>query len=76
MLLVARILVGSQESRYSPRVRDRPDKEGGDMQYDLLIKNGLLVDGSGQPGYYGDVAIAQGYIAAMGKVDGPATGGH
>ena len=43
------------------------------MQYDLLIKNGLLVDGSGQPGYYGDVAVAQGHIAAIGKVDGPAT---
>ena len=43
------------------------------MHYDLLIKNGFLVDGSGQPGYYGDVAVAAGSIAAMGKVDGPAT---
>ena len=43
------------------------------MHYDLLIKNGFLVDGSGQPGYFGDLAVADGTIAAMGKVDGPAT---
>jgi N-acyl-D-aspartate/D-glutamate deacylase len=42
------------------------------MQYDLLIKDGFLVDGSGMPGYYGDLGIADGKIAAMGKVDGPA----
>ena len=42
------------------------------MQYDLLIKDGFLVDGSGLPGYQGDLAIADGNIVAMGKVDGPA----
>jgi N-acyl-D-aspartate/D-glutamate deacylase len=42
------------------------------MQYDLLIKDGFLVDGSGMPGYLGDLAVAGGKIAAMGKVDDPA----
>jgi N-acyl-D-aspartate/D-glutamate deacylase len=42
------------------------------MQYDLLIKDGFLVDGSGLPGYHGDLAVADGKIVAMGKVDGPA----
>jgi N-acyl-D-aspartate/D-glutamate deacylase len=42
------------------------------MQYDLLIKDGFLVDGSGLPGYHGDLGVANGKIAAMGKVDGPA----
>ncbi len=42
------------------------------MQYDLLIKNGFLVDGAGLPGYYGDLAVAGGKIVAMGKVDGQA----
>jgi len=42
------------------------------MSYDLLIKNGFLVDGSGMPGYYGDLAVSGGKIAAMGKIDGPA----
>ncbi len=42
------------------------------MHCDLLIKDGFLVDGSGMPGYYGDLAVADGKIVAMGKVDGPA----
>jgi N-acyl-D-aspartate/D-glutamate deacylase len=42
------------------------------MSYDLLIKNGFLVDGSGMPGYYGDLAVSSGKVAAMGKVEGPA----
>jgi N-acyl-D-aspartate/D-glutamate deacylase len=34
--------------------------------YDILIKNGLVVDGSGEPGYAADVAIKDGLIAAIG----------
>ncbi len=35
---------------------------------DLVIRNGLIVDGSGLPGWKGDVAIAGGKIAAVGNV--------
>jgi N-acyl-D-aspartate/D-glutamate deacylase len=35
---------------------------------DLVIRNGLVVDGSGLPGFKGDVAIAGGKIAAVGHV--------
>ena len=38
------------------------------MQYDLLIKNGTVVDGSGLPRFRADVAIAEGKIAAIGKI--------
>ncbi len=38
------------------------------MQYDLLIKNGTVVDGSGLPRFQADVAIAGGKIAAIGKI--------
>lgn len=38
------------------------------MQYDLLIKNGTVVDGSGLPRFQADVAIAEGKIAAIGKI--------
>ena len=38
------------------------------MQYDLLIKNGTVVDGSGLPRFQADVAIAEGRIAAIGKI--------
>ena len=38
------------------------------MQYDLLIKNGTVVDGSGLPRFQADVAIAEVKIAAIGKI--------
>ena len=34
--------------------------------YDILIKNGLVVDGSGAPGFLADVALKDGRIAAIG----------
>jgi len=38
------------------------------MSYDVLIKNGTVVDGVGTPRYQADVAIGGGKIAAIGKV--------
>jgi N-acyl-D-aspartate/D-glutamate deacylase len=43
------------------------------MAYDLLIKNGRIVDGSGGPSYRGDVAVKDGKIVEIGKLSGPAT---
>jgi N-acyl-D-aspartate/D-glutamate deacylase len=42
------------------------------MAYDLLIKNGRIVDGSGMPAFRGDVGIKNGKIAELGKLSGPA----
>ena len=44
------------------------------MSYDLLIKNGTIVDGSGAARFDGDVAVRGGKIAALGKIDGAACG--
>ena len=43
------------------------------MAYDLLIKNGMVVDGTGAPARQADVAITGGTIAEIGRVSGGAT---
>ncbi|WP_298282347.1 amidohydrolase family protein [Novosphingobium sp.] len=40
--------------------------------YDLIIRNGTIVDGTGAPRYTGDVAVKNGLIAAIGTVRGDA----
>src|SRR5207244_2301648 len=43
------------------------------MAYDLLIRNGMIVDGTGFSRYQADVAIQDGTIAEIGRVRGAAT---
>ena len=38
--------------------------------FDIVIRNGRIVDGTGNPWSYGDLAIKDGRIAAVGRVDG------
>ena len=42
------------------------------MAYDLVIKNGTIVDGSGNPRFHGDVAIEGAKVVEVGKVSGSA----
>jgi len=42
------------------------------MAYDVLIKNGRIVDGSGMPSFHGDVAVKDGKIVEIGKLSGAA----
>ena len=37
-------------------------------QYDLIIRNGQIIDGTGSPWYSGDLAIRDGRIAAIGSL--------
>jgi N-acyl-D-amino-acid deacylase len=45
-----------------------PSSAGGNpqAQYDIVIRNGRIVDGTGSPWYSGDIAIRDGKIAAIG----------
>jgi N-acyl-D-aspartate/D-glutamate deacylase len=38
------------------------------MAYDLVVKNGTVIDGSGMPRYRADVAVHRGKIAAIGRI--------
>ena len=40
--------------------------------HDLVIRNALLLDGTGAPAAHGDLAVSQDRIAQVGKVDGAA----
>jgi N-acyl-D-aspartate/D-glutamate deacylase len=41
-----------------------------DSSFDLVIRNGLVIDGTGSPGFVADLAIAGGHIAAVGHFPG------
>jgi len=43
------------------------------MSYDLVIRNGTVVDGLGSEPYRADVAVSDGVITAVGTVDKPGT---
>ena len=39
------------------------------QNYDLIIRNGHIIDGTGSPWYAADIAIRDGHIAAIGRLD-------
>ena len=42
------------------------------MAYDILIKNGALIDGTGTAARHGSVAITNSKIVEVGEIEGPA----
>src|SRR3954463_4488361 len=59
-LLALAILVGCSV-RPEPLAR----QQGSAQQYDIVISNGRIVDGTGNPWFYGDVAISGDHIARI-----------
>jgi dihydroorotase/N-acyl-D-amino-acid deacylase len=42
--------------------------QGSDQPFDLVIRNGRIIDGTGSPWYSGDIGIRQGKIATIGNL--------
>ena len=40
--------------------------------FDLIIRDGTIVDGTGAERFIGDIAVKDGIIAAVGKIEGDA----
>lgn len=41
---------------------------GGEAKYDLVIRNGKIVDGTGNPFVFGDIGVTDGKIARIGEI--------
>jgi hypothetical protein len=55
------------------RLHRRPLMSDGEaMRFDLVIRNGTVIDGTGAPRFGADVAISDGRIAAIGTIEGEA----
>src|SRR5665213_3138313 len=62
------------DDKWVPAFAGMPGKrQENAMTYDILIKNGRIVDGSGGPSFKGDVGVKDGKIVEIGKLSGPAT---
>jgi N-acyl-D-amino-acid deacylase len=40
--------------------------------YDLVVRHGRIVDGTGNPAFFADIAVTNGRIAAIGRINGEA----
>src|SRR5271167_2168568 len=40
--------------------------------YDLIVRHGRVVDGTGNPAFFADIAVTNGRIAAIGRITGDA----
>src|SRR5215510_10780639 len=47
-------------------------KEHESMAYDLLVKNGRIIDGSGMPSFNGEAGVSRGKIVELGRLSGAA----
>jgi N-acyl-D-amino-acid deacylase len=45
------------------------DRERGIVDYDIIIKNGRVIDGTGNPWMKADVGVSDGKISSVGKLD-------
>ena len=66
--VIAAILAASGGLYTASRTRAQSSQQN-DGEYDLIIRNGHILDGAGGPWYSSDIAIREDRIAAIGKLD-------
>lgn len=69
MRLILAIIAGACALLSSCKTQSAPREA--QPQYDLLIKGGHILDGTGSPWYEGDVAVKDGKVAAVGRLVNP-----
>ena len=72
-LLLIAVMAPSATERPAPSAERRVEvakRPQASVQYDVLITNARILDGSGNPWFIADVAVAGGKIAAIGSLSG------
>jgi N-acyl-D-amino-acid deacylase len=67
-IVVVAFLAASGALYTASRTRAQSSQQN-DGEYDLIIRNGHILDGAGGPWYSADIAIREDRIAAIGKLD-------
>src|SRR5262249_43816705 len=65
-------LPGSREHDVPRVAYDRVNRDLGGDVHDLIVRGGTVVDGTGAPGRTADVAISDGVVTEVGRVEGAA----
>ena len=68
IVLLAALLTGFLLAPFS--LHGETAAHGGAAAYDIVIRNGHIIDGTGSPWYSGDVGIRDGRVAAIGNLSG------
>ena len=70
--MVVRLRGSGLAARPQPLIDATSNLKGCNLTYDIIIRGGSIVDGSGAEPYEGDIAITDGRIVAVGSVEGDA----
>jgi len=65
MRILSLVFIAATTAACSIRPDPQASQQGSAQQYDIVISNGKIVDGTGNPWFYGDVAISGDHIARL-----------
>ena len=65
MRILSFVFIAATTAACSVRPEPQASQQGTNQQYDIVISNGKIVDGTGNPWFYGDVAISGDHIARL-----------